>query len=93
MNTSGKRFKQAAALEYQGSGAPILVAKGEGDAADVIIGAGRIAEIPILEDKYLSNYLQDIPVGEEVPEILFESVAIVLSWAYWMRGKFPELKD
>jgi type III secretion system FlhB-like substrate exporter len=26
---------------------------------------------------------------EEIPEELFESVAIVLSWAFWLKGKMP----
>ena len=81
--------KKAAALEYSGTGAPILVAKGEGEEADVLIEAGQDAQIPILEDEALSNYLQGLPVGDEIPEVLFESVAIVLSWAYWLRDKSP----
>lgn len=81
--------KKAAALEYTGSGAPILVAKGEGIEADLIIEAGQEAEIPILQDEALSNYLQGLPVGDEIPEVLFESVAVILSWAYWLRNKTP----
>ena len=81
--------KKAAALEYSGMGAPVLVAKGEGEKADLIIEAGQEAQIPILEDEALSNYLQGLPVGDEIPEVLFESVAIVLSLAYWLRNKTP----
>ena len=42
--------KKAAALEYSGMGAPVLIAKGEGEKADLIIEAGQEAQIPILED-------------------------------------------
>tara|TARA_B100001029_G_C14689308_1_gene248900 strand:- start:19 stop:288 length:270 start_codon:yes stop_codon:yes gene_type:complete len=88
---SGKPIysKRAAALTYSGAGAPILVAKGEGDRANLIVEAGKESEIPIIEGEELSSYLQKVAIGSEVPQALFESVAIVLSWAYWLRGKNP----
>ena len=89
-NQSGYSTKKAAALAYQGKGAPVLIAKGEGHEADLMVEVGQQAEIPVVEGEALANYLQGLEVGEEVPEILFESVAIVLSWAYWLRGKVPE---
>jgi flagellar biosynthesis protein len=91
MKSRGK-YSKAAALAYEGKGAPILVAKGEGRQADLIVEAGQDAEIPIVQGEALSNYLQGVTIGEEIPEILFESVAIVLSWAYRLRGKVPESK-
>jgi len=91
MKNRGKyNSKKAAALTYQGTGAPVLIAKGEGYEAELIVEAGHDAEVPIVEGEALANYLQGVTIGEEIPEILFESVAIVLSWAYWLRGKVPE---
>lgn len=81
--------KRAAALTYSGVGAPVLVAKGEGDYVHLIVEAGKEAEVPIIEGEELSSYLQKVAIGSEVPQALFESVAIVLSWAYWLRGKNP----
>ena len=89
MNDRPKHIKRAAALAYKGKGAPILIAKGEGDHAHLIVEAGKESEIPIIDGDSLSNYLQDVSVGSEIPEALFESVAIVLSWAYWLQGKTP----
>ena len=66
-----------------------MVAKGEGDRANLIVGAGKESEIPIIEGEELSSYLQKVSIGSEIPQALFESVAIVLSWAYWLRGKNP----
>jgi flagellar biosynthesis protein len=86
----GYSAKKAAALSYQGEGAPVLIAKGEGLNADLMVEIGQQSEVPIVEGEALANYLQGVEVGEEVPEVLFESVAIVLSWAYWLRGKVPE---
>ena len=89
MSNKSKFSKRAAALTYRGVGSPILVAKGEGDHAHLIVEAGKEAEVPIIEGEELSDYLQKVTIGSEVPQALFESVAIVLSWAYWLRGKEP----
>jgi|TARA_B110000977_G_scaffold42032_1_gene56740 flagellar biosynthesis protein len=85
-----KYNRKAIALAYEGSGAPIVMAKGEGLDADLIIQSGKEAEVPIIEGEALANFLQDIPIGEEIPEVLFESVATLLSWAYWLKGKTPK---
>ena len=90
MRKSWKYNRKAIALAYEGSGAPIVMAKGEGLDADLIIQSGKEAEVPIIEGEALANFLQDIPVGEEIPEVLFESVATILSWAYWLKGKNPQ---
>ena len=37
MNDRPKHIKRAAALAYKGKGAPILIAKGEGDHAHLIV--------------------------------------------------------
>ena len=55
-----------------------------------MVEVGQQAEVPVVEGEALANYLQGVEIGEEVPEVLFESVAIVLSWAYWLKGKAPE---
>ena len=47
MSNGSKYGKRAAALTYSGVGAPVLVAKGEGDYADLIVEAGKEAEINI----------------------------------------------
>ena len=92
MKSRGKFNRRAVALAYGGTGAPVVVAKGEGHQADLIIESGQVAEVPIVEGEALSNYLQGVSIGEEIPEILFESVAIVLSWAYRLKGKTPDSK-
>lgn len=71
-------------------GAPVIVAKAEDEYADVLIEAARASKIPVLYDERLVDYLEGVEVGQEVPETLFESVAVILSWAYWLRDKRPE---
>jgi type III secretion system FlhB-like substrate exporter len=45
--------------------------------------------IPILREPHLVQLLDDVRIDEEVPENLFELVAIILAWAYWLRDKKP----
>ena len=63
MSNGSKYGKRAAALTYSGVGAPVLVAKGEGDYADLIVEAGKEAEIPIVKGDELSSYLQKVATG------------------------------
>jgi flagellar biosynthesis protein len=82
--------RKAAALAYKGIGAPTVVAKAEDDYAEVLIDAARASDIPVLYDARLVDYLDGVDVGQEIPETLLESVAIILSWAYWLRGRTPD---
>ena len=86
---SSKRRK-AAALAYSGIGSPTVVAKAVDEDADLLVEAGRASNIPVLYDSDLVNKLDKVDIGQEVPEMLFESVAVILSWAYWLRDKTPE---
>jgi len=90
MTTLSEKRRKAAALEYSGTGAPKVVAKARDDYADVLVEAARASNVPVLYDARLLDYLDGVEVGQEVPEMLFESVAVILSWAYWLRDKTPE---
>lgn len=90
MTPLSEKRRKAAALEYSGTGAPKVVAKAQDDYADVLVEAARASNIPVLYDSRLLDYLDGVDVGQEVPEMLFESVAVILSWAYWLRDKTPE---
>lgn len=87
MKNSLKR--RAIALAYDQTRAPVVVAVGEGEHAESIVDAAQQSAVPTLRDEALTESLQRIAVGEEVPEVLFEAVAVVLSWAYWLKGKTP----
>jgi type III secretion protein U len=72
----------AAAIRYQPEecGLPIVVAKGVDDEA---LDIRRIAEdlgVPVLSNPPLARSLYRVPLGQPVPEELFESVAAVLRW-------------
>lgn len=71
----------ACALRYdedEGDQAPVLVARGEGMLAKRIVEAARAYGIPVLRDVPLARAIHELDVGEEIPEALYEAVALVL---------------
>lgn len=70
----------ATALRYQENedDAPLVVAKGAGAIAAQIIEAARAYNVPILQDVPLARALQELQVGDQIPEVLYEAVAEIL---------------
>lgn len=81
--------KQAVALEYGLNSAPVLTAKGEADVAEDIIAEARRRGVYVAEDPELLALLSRLELGEEIPPQLYTAVAVVLSWAYWLKGMRP----
>jgi flagellar biosynthetic protein FlhB len=83
----------AVALRYErgSAGAPVVVAKG----ADLI--AARIRElaaesdVPVMRDVPLARALYELEVDEEVPEELYEAVAVVLRWVFQLAEERGEV--
>jgi flagellar biosynthesis protein FlhB len=73
--------KRAVALHYDDRehDAPVVVSAGNGDLAARIERAAREHGIPIVQDVPLAHALHDLPVGEPIPEALYEAVAAVLT--------------
>lgn len=71
----------ACALRYdeaEGDQAPVLVASGEGEMARRIVEAARAYGVPVLRDVPLARAIHELAIGEEIPEALYEAVALVL---------------
>jgi len=79
----------AVALKYDETGvsAPKVVASGKGKIAEKIREIAREHKISIRENKPLARSLfKSVKVGEEIPEDLFEAVAVILAEIYRIRG-------
>ena len=81
--------KEAVALEYGSNTTPIVTAKGEAELADVIIAEAKKQGIYIAEDPKLLAALAQLDIEDEIPEELFTAVAVILSWAYWLKEMEP----
>jgi len=80
----------AIALEYDGERAPRVTAKGEGAIAQQIIDLAREHDVPLQENAELVRLLRRIPLGDEIPEALYYTVAEVIAFAYIIAGRFPQ---
>lgn len=82
--------KHAVALAYDGTRAPIVSAEGSGDIAEQIIAIAREHGVPLFENPQLLTLLQEIGLGEEIPETLYLCIAQVIAFAYKIQGRTPE---
>ena len=84
-----KPSKQAIALEYGRRETPVISDRGSGDLAERIIEEARKRGVYIAEDPQLVGLLAQLQVDQEIPEQLYTAVAVILAWAYWLRGMVP----
>lgn len=71
--------KSAVALEYEPSDkAPKVIASGRGYLAEKIINTAEEENIPIHQDAKLTKSLENIEIGEFIPQELYQVVAEVL---------------
>lgn len=69
---------------------PKVIASGKGSVADNIIATAREAGIHIQEDHNLVELLSKVPVGDEIPVELYQTVAEVLAFVYQVNEKFKQ---
>ena len=76
--------KQAVALRYDADGdsAPKVVAKGRGQIAENILHAAQNNNVPVYQNKGLTQMLMALELDSEIPPELYQAVAEVLSYIY-----------
>ena len=85
-----KDVKKAVALSFDGYKAPTITATGKDLIAEEIIALAKDAGVYIHQDEHLSNFLQLLELGDEVPEELYTLIAELIAFVYMLDGKFPE---
>ncbi|MCG4585532.1 EscU/YscU/HrcU family type III secretion system export apparatus switch protein, partial [Anaerosalibacter bizertensis] len=73
--------------------APIITAKGKGYVAENIIKKGKEEKIEIYEDKELLNDLMKIEIGQEIPPELYDVVAQIITYVYYLDKKKGDLDE
>ena len=88
--TKKTNINKAVAIVYNEneSAAPKVVASGKGVIAEKIIATAREAGIHIQEDANLVEILSKVPLGEEIPVELYQTVAEILAFVYQVNEKF-----
>ena len=85
-----KQPDKAIALTYDGVNAPTVSAKGADEDAKKIIEIAKEFGIPIYENPQLLSALSQLEISDEIPENLYQVIAEVISFAYWIQGKKPD---
>jgi flagellar biosynthesis protein len=87
-----KTINKAVAIVYdeKESAAPRVVASGKGLVAERIIATAREAGVHIKEDPNLVEILAKIPLGNEIPVELYQTIAEVLAFVYQVNDKFKQ---
>lgn len=82
----------AVALYYDGESAPKITATGSEDIARQIIALAIEHEIPIYENPELVALLATLELGDEIPEILYRTIAELICFAYEVKAMSDEEK-
>ena len=81
--------KKAVSLQYPQGKVPVVLEKGEGVIAEKILAIAKELNLPIYENESLVEQLMKLDYMQEIPEDLYELVAIILAFAYEALGKTP----
>jgi flagellar biosynthesis protein len=84
-----QRSREAVAIAYGNREVPIVTAKGSDELAEAIIAEAKRQGVYVTEDKELVAALSRLDLEQEIPRDLYVAVAVVMSWAYWLRGMQP----
>lgn len=84
-----KRRLDAVALAYGKRDTPVIVAKGSDEVALAIIAEAKRQDVHIAQDAQLVSALSRLNLEQEIPRDLYVAVAVVLSWAYWLKDMKP----
>ena len=90
MSTKDHGPSQAIALKYDGSNAPTLTAKGDDELAEAILAVARQHEVPIYENAELIRLLAQLELGDAIPEALYRTIAEIIAFAWYLKGKAPK---
>lgn len=77
---------KAVALHYDGSGAPKIIAKGEGAAAEEIKTVAGEHDVPVCDNAPLAEVLSSLEIGEAIPQSVYLAVAHIIAFAYKIRA-------
>lgn len=74
-------MKRAIALRYEldADRAPVVVSAGDGALADQIERAALDYGVPVVRDVPLAEALDELEVGDEIPEALYDAMAAILN--------------
>ena len=61
---------------------------GEGELGERILELARRHNVTIVQDPSLTDFLQGVKVGQEIPENLYRAVSRIFAYLYQTQGKY-----
>lgn len=84
--------KKAVALKYnKDDTSPFIVAKGIGYIAEKIIAKGQDEMVHIYKDENIIDNLMNLDIGEEIPPELYEVVAEIIAYVYYLDRRLGDI--
>lgn len=90
MSTTDKKPDQVIALKYDGDNAPTVTAKGDDELAEAILAIAQQNNVPIYENADLIRLLGRLELGDAIPESLYRTIAEIIAFAWYLKGKVPK---
>jgi len=90
MTTPEHEIDTAVALNYDGDNAPKITATGDADVAREIVRIAQENGVHLHDDPVLSRMLATLDIGTEIPRELYEIIAEIIAFAYYLQGKVPD---
>lgn len=76
-----QKMKRAVSLKYpEGAPAPFITASGKGVLAEKILDTARLNNIPVVENKELTDFLSVQEIGTCVPENIWPVLAKIFAF-------------
>ena len=90
-----KPLPKAVAIVYEEDkgAAPLVSASGKGKIAEKIIETAKEAGVHIQEDADLVELLSKVPIGDEIPVHLYQTVAEILAFVYQINKKYKSATE
>lgn len=91
-NKRSNKPRSAVGIKYQQDEqkAPQVIAKGFGELAEEIVALAKQHGVLIHEDPYLSEFLTQLDLGQEIPDQLYHVIAELIAFSYVLQGRFPD---
>ena len=80
----------AVALNYDQVSAPKVTASGTDEVAQEMVRLAKEHGVHLHNDPVLSRMLATLDIGTEIPRELYELIAEIIAFAYYLQGKVPD---
>ena len=79
MNRLNEKIAVALGFEPDKNSAPVIIAQGSSNFAEILITKACELKIPVVQDPMLSSVLVNLSCGQEIPEQLYKAISVIFA--------------